>query len=457
MTRTIVALITCIVVSGCVSGVAQTGSVPPGGSASQTATVMPTQALEPSTEPTSAAAAELGPETVLRVMVDGLRMRDEPSMSGQLVDTLNAGESVGAIDGRPIEADGHDWYEVRQGPGGRSGWVSSGPDGDWLAVVRNGRIAFACTGCTHSGGTGGTFSTEADRWDPLTLLDQLATPTWSPDGTRLALVTGDLPLGPETRLLLMSADGSGQVDMGTGTQPAWSPDGTQLVYLDLSEGRLVLLDADGDRTVLPAAGTSPAWSPDGLRLTFEALDCPECEPGQPIGGDPPIAIFLFAPPSGAVERLAGQGAAYGAKWSPDGEVIAFGQLDYLGPLARSFLQVPATGGEPLPLPGVPDEAALNGFAWSPDGSRIAFGGPDGIVVANADGSDPRLITGHDGSLAAGNPRWSPDGRRILYDMVATQGDAIYAWVVGRDGADPHSVSDAAGYGANWQAILEPLP
>ena len=40
---------------------------------------------------------------------------------------------------------------------------------------------------------------------------------------------------------------------------------------------------------------------------------------------------------------------------------------------------------------------------------------------------------------------------------ATQGDAIYPWVVGWDGSDPHQLGEAAGYGAAWQPLLTSLP
>lgn len=131
----------------------------------------------------------------------------------------------------------------------------------------------------------------------------------------------------------------------------------------------------------------------------------------------------------------------------------------LGPIGRSFLQLPATGGDPEPIPGVPAEASLFGFAWSPDGTRLAFGGPDGIVVANADGSEPRLIGPHAGTLMAQHPRWSPDGRLITYvqhDFGAPQRGFI-PWVVGSDGTDPRQLADASRFTPDWQPLLEPLP
>ena len=426
------------------------------------ATDEPTASPSPSARPTAALTAEptpragaLEPGTVLRVMVNGLRMRASPGATGELVDTLNAGETLGAIGGEPVEADGNVWYEVRQGPTQRTGWVSSGDARDWLTIVGNGRVAFYCVACPEISpdSTVGTVSVEPDASDPLLVVDRIASPTWAPDGTRLALVVhGQGPDEPPT-LMLVAPDGSDQVDLGIGGQVAWSPDGTRLLFSGGTEPGLKLVDESGIVTTLSAEGGDPIWSPDGLLIAVTALDCPNCE--APVI-DPPSGIFLLTPPDGALDLLVGRGA-YGAVWSPDGVTIAFSRLDYDGDFPWSFLQVPAAGGDPEPMPGVSDEAAIYGFAWSPDGSRIAFGTPEGVVVANADGTGPHLVAATEGDLSARNPRWSPDGHLILYDLVATQGDAIYPWIVGADGTDRHAVRAAGGYEADWQATLEPLP
>jgi dipeptidyl aminopeptidase/acylaminoacyl peptidase len=384
-------------------------------------------------------------------MVDDLRLRDEPSMTADVVDALNAGESVAAVDGQPVVADGLTWYEVRQGPGPRDGWVTSGPDRTWLSVVGNGRIAFYCTTCVPApggGGGGATFTIEPDGSDQRMLLDQSATPTWSPDGTRMAIVLHD-QVPP--RIALMDVDGRDMGDIGFGTEPAWSADGSQLAYVD-ADGRLVVVDEQGSPSVLADQGTTPAWAPDGSRLAYVAVHCPGCAPQEV---DAPIAGFVVDLTDQTTELLVE--TAHDPRWSPDGESIAVSRLTYANDIAWEFAQVPSGGGDPAQVPGVPDQAAVGGFAWSPDGSRMAFGDADGIVVASADGSDRQLVAAHEEFEFAHNPRWSPDGRFILYDMGATQGDAIYPWVVGRDGSDPHRLGERSGYDADWQALLTPLP
>jgi len=433
-------------------------STSPSASASEEASASPSPTAEPTAEATAEPtprAAALAPGTVLRVMVNGLRMRAAPGVAGELVDTLNAGETLGAIGGQPVEADGNVWYEVRQGPTERIGWVSSGDAGDWLTIVRNGRIAFYCVSCAEiSPDSGvGTVTVEFDGSDPQLVLDRIASPIWSPDGTRLALVVHGQLADEPSMLMLTAPDGSDPIDLGIGGQVAWSPDGTRLVFVGGTPPGFQMIDEAGDRTTLPVAGGEPTWSHDGLLIAVTGIDCPNCE--APVI-DPPSGIFIVSPEEGTRELLVG-GGAFAPVWSPDGATVAFARLDYEGAYPWSFLRVPMRGGEPEPMPGVPEEAAINGFAWSPDGSRIAFGGPDGVVVANADGSEPRVVAANDGDLAARNPRWSPDGELIFYDVVATLGDAVYPWIVGADGTEPHEVTAAAGYAADWQAILEPLP
>jgi Tol biopolymer transport system component len=174
--------------------------------------------------------------------------------------------------------------------------------------------------------------------------------------------------------------------------------------------------------------------------------------------DPPIGIFTVTPLDAERELLVGSGA-FSPEWSPDGETVAFGRLDYDGAFPWSFLQVPAAGGQPTPMRGVAEEAALYGFDWSPDGTGVVFGGPDGIVVANADGSDAVLVASHNDVLQAQNPRWSPDGRLVLYEMSAVN-VGIFVHVVGSDGTGAYLVSEASGggaLGADWEPILARLP
>ena len=69
-------------------------------------------------------------------------------------------------------------------------------------------------------------------------------------------------------------------DKGVHVHPTWSPDGTQIAFVSGSRYRnkdLYVMDADGSnmRKIAPTnyiVGRPPAWSPDGSRIAFAGRD-----------------------------------------------------------------------------------------------------------------------------------------------------------------------------------------
>jgi hypothetical protein len=124
----------------------------------------------------------------------------------------------------------------------------------------------------------------------------------SPDGRRLAGTRGIVDLGTgKTRAYPVA-----------GVPQAWSPDGTRLALITAA-AHLVLLDVAAGR-VTPLADLDPArrldgwavaFAPDGSRLAFQSGDAIVT-----VGPDG-TAVSRFAVPHGA--WLAGKGA-----WTPDG-------------------------------------------------------------------------------------------------------------------------------------------
>jgi hypothetical protein len=60
--------------------------------------------------------------TVAVITEDGVRMRDAPSVNGEIIDELMAGDEV-EITGSPEEGDGYTWYPVRIPDSGDKGWI----------------------------------------------------------------------------------------------------------------------------------------------------------------------------------------------------------------------------------------------------------------------------------------------------------------------------------------------
>jgi WD40 repeat protein len=103
------------------------------------------------------------------------------------------------------------------------------------------------------------------RWS-LARAGPITTPRWSPDGFRIAYLSGG-------SLRIVAADGSGdrllRAAVGTGIAPAWQPGSGHVIAFAGRNGRVHVADADSGRSL---ARTSPllllqvAWSADGKRL-----------------------------------------------------------------------------------------------------------------------------------------------------------------------------------------------
>jgi Tol biopolymer transport system component len=425
------------------SAVAPTSS--PGPSAtSPEATASPVQSASPD---------DLAVGTLLRVQVNGLRMRAEPSTTGNPLATLPGGAIVTVLGG-PTTADGQDWYEV--GRGDAQGWVAVGEDRDWLAVLANGRIGFWCLGC-EADRSGAYMTVDVDGSDARIEDDTRAIAAWSPDGSQVAMAIGGTSDTP-SRVELRGADGTLLRDLGSGYRATWSPDGSRLAFVNPTDGTIQLLEGDRQVGLTVTDHGAPLdlrWSPDGRRLAFTAYDCPACAAGEPAAPEAPIGIFVFDPPGGAVDLLAVGSLPVMLDWSADGSMITFGEVNPDTGVTDAH-QVDVATGDVHELDWA--EAGL-GYAVSPDGLRVAFGTQDGIVVANADGTGLTTLVPMEPATALqpANPRWSPDGRWILYDLLAIQGDAVFPAVIRTDGSDQHTLVEHDGYDASWQPILIPLP
>ena len=424
-------------------------------SPSVASTPVSAEALPESEEPAPTASATADHAgAMLRVRAAGVRMRAEPKASGELIATLPAGATVVRSDAAEVEADDLTWYEVQFGE--TTGWVASGPGGDWLASVTNGRIGFGCAACSEEGSRA-AVTVEPDGSDRQILLSDLGWPTWSPDGTQVVIESTGSEF--DQTLTLMAADGSEATPLGAGSGAAWSPDGEWLAFSNHTAGTLIVIDPDGRRFDLTVndhgAPDALAWSPDSTMLALVAISCDGCPTDEPLMGDIPRGIYLFTPPMGSVDRVV-EGGFYGQPtWSPDGSALTFFSTD-LSSVGHELRRLDIADGTVTTL--VSDDSLLLGGAVSPDGTRLAALTPDGIVVADPDGGDQRVVAPRtdDMNPTPMNPRWSPDGRWILYDMVWLTGDAIDSWIVPADGSgEPQPVSEDA-YQAAWQPVLVPL-
>jgi TolB protein len=240
----------------------------------------------------------------------------------------------------------------------------------------------------------------AARATPAASLEQLAYS--APDGIHLINVDGT-----EDKVLPVSRAGD--------SSPTWSPDGTRLAVVAQATtagyGRLYVLDlSSGARTLLSAAGKTaeaPSWSYDGATIYYD-----DARLGK---------LYSIRPDGTARSPVLENEYGYYPAAGPDG-TLAYTNDD--GVSEVYVTAIPPVGD----LPGIPAAPVDSwGPAWWPDGASIAYmfdrapivggnGGEDSRVeiFRISKGTDAPLRLTHD-NVWDGDPSISPDGSLVAFD------------------------------------------
>jgi Tol biopolymer transport system component len=232
---------------------------------------------------------------------------------------------------------------------------------------------------------------------------------WSPDGSKIAFVRGNVSAG-NNPLYVVNADGSSAnateiPTTGGAGNPTWSPDSGKIAFWHSNQIYTVNADISSPATPLPGVtGREPAWSPDGSKIAV---------------GHESLNVQIFSSGGGSPLTTISSSSQFAFdSWSPSGAQLAYheisGQNSY-------FRVVNADGGNNHGLPIVQGLNA-NGPApsWSPGGQRLVFQGfffgdpateadnTNEVYVANADGSGSVTSLTPDQGAVATEPAWRPN-------------------------------------------------
>jgi len=263
---------------------------------------------------------------------------------------------------------------------------------------------------------------------------------WSPDGTRIAYVSGNRLWVYGSQALGNAAQSAvwvASVNRGDATQvaggrgsrnlsPVWTPDGRTLLFVSNKDGARDVYAVPVSRAGKPS-GSAERLTPglkahgislsgDGRTLAYSAF--------TNIANIWVIAIPAtgVASVSHARQVTTGNGAVEGIAVSPDGRRLAF-DLNRGGNANIYTMQLP--DGEPVQVTS--DLADDFVPSWSPDGREIAFYstrfGTRNVFVMSLDGGSLVRVTND--SAEDRYPDWEPDGRRLVFHSDRSGREQLY--------------------------------
>jgi tol-pal system beta propeller repeat protein TolB len=228
------------------------------------------------------------------------------------------------------------------------------------------------------------FTMDSDGRNVRDLKLEGFSPSWSPDGNRIAFSSSKDE--PRAEVYVCNADGSHTQRLthlrgGAGAdRPVWSPDGKQIAFSSfvgkLPEIFVVDIDGSEPKKLTGGGGISPSWSPDGKKIVFASAR----------GGSLQL-YWTNADGTGVAQLTTVKPGASEPAWSPDGNKILYTVTGLQSESTIGILDVPSGKTSRF---AYSDKFNFFSPAWSPDSKMVLMelSGKGGFVVWSPDPYEP---------------------------------------------------------------------